>query len=74
MYDVTDHGPVTSYVGIEFTRNREARTGFISMKKYTQKVIANFGMANCNAVNTPYICSEKRFRNNGTRNQLNLVK
>ena len=54
-YDVTDHGPVTSYVGIEFTRNREARTGFISMKKYTQKVIANFGMANCNAVNTPYV-------------------
>jgi hypothetical protein len=54
-YDVTDHGPVSSYVGIEFTRNREARTGFISMKKYTQKVIANFGMANCNAVTTPYV-------------------
>jgi len=37
---VTENGPVTAYVGMEFTRNREARTGFISMKKY---------MAKCNA-------------------------
>jgi len=36
-YDVTDHGPVTSYVGIEFTRNREARAGFISMKNGIRK-------------------------------------
>ena len=56
---VTENGPITSYVGMEFTRNREARTGFISMKKYTAKVIENFENdfenANGNAVDTPNI-------------------
>ena len=52
---VTENGPVISFVGMEFTRNREARTGFISMKKYMVKMIENFENENGNAVDTPNI-------------------
>ena len=42
-YSVTDHGDLTTYVGLEFTRDREARTGKITMTNYINKVLMTFG-------------------------------
>ena len=54
-YSVTDHGDLTTYVGLEFTRDRAARTGKITMTNYINKVLTTFGMLDCNAVGAPYV-------------------
>ena len=54
-YSVTDHGDLTTYVGLEFTRDRAARTGKITMTNYINKVLTTFGMIDCNAVGAPYV-------------------
>ena len=49
----TDEGEVEQYLGCEFVRNREARTGELRQSAYAQRVLKRFDMQDCVPVKTP---------------------
>ena len=53
-FTVRHHGPISSYCGLEFTRNEKEGTGKISMKKYTQKVAEEFLPKGIRPVSCPF--------------------
>jgi hypothetical protein len=59
-FNMKDLGPVTWYLGIKITRDRQARTITLSQKAYFQKVLERFQMADCNPVKTPMKPSAQR--------------
>ena len=49
-FTTTDMGHVSLVLGMQITRDREARTLTISQEHYTKSILARFGMARCNPV------------------------
>ena len=49
-FTMTDMGDVSMVLGMQITRDREAKTLTISQDHYTKSVLARFGMGECNPV------------------------
>ena len=52
-FDMTDLGPLTTFLGREIQRNQTSRTLFLSQIKYVNKMLQTIGMQNCNPAVTP---------------------
>ena len=53
-FNGVDHGPITTYIGLQFRRDRATRTGEITMTKYIAKCLKQFGLENIPAQAHPY--------------------
>lgn len=56
---INDLGEITIYVGISITRFRTQQKIEIHQTSYIDKILASFGMTNCNPVATPMLESER---------------
>ena len=52
-YTIRHHGPISVFCGMEFSRDRKARTGKISMLKYSEKLAKEFLPSGYRAVKSP---------------------
>jgi len=53
-FQIKRHGPITSYCGLDFVRNRADRTGEIKMEKYIEKMLKTFALEDINPSSLPY--------------------
>lgn len=58
-YDMTDLGELHYCLGVEFARDRVARTITMSQARYLEEVLKRFGMEDCKAIGTPLDTKEK---------------
>ena len=49
-YEMTDLGKLHFCLGVEFTRDRDARTITMSQGKYVEEVLERFGMQDCKPI------------------------
>jgi hypothetical protein len=52
-FKVKDLGPISHFLGMRVTRNRENRTVYIDQKSYVQQIIERFRMDSATPVSTP---------------------
>ena len=52
-FDMTDLGELTTFLGLEISRNREKRTLHLSQSRYIAKILDLHGMQNSNSAVTP---------------------
>jgi hypothetical protein len=52
-FKMTDLGPISLCLGMEIHLDRDHRTITLSQARYTQDVLARFGMADCKPASTP---------------------
>ena len=52
-FQMTDLGPLRTFLGLEIQRNRETRTLHLSQTKYIQKILQLHRMELCNPASTP---------------------
>jgi hypothetical protein len=52
-YEMTDLGELYYCLGVEFARDRVARTITMSQAKYMEEVLNRFGMEDCKPIGTP---------------------
>jgi transposase InsO family protein len=53
MYEMTDNGPITSFLGMEIERNRKLKNLNLTQKRYVADALTKFNMNDCNPVSTP---------------------
>ena len=53
-FNGVDHGPITTYIGVQFRRDRATRTGEITMTKYITKCLTRFGLEKLPVQKHPY--------------------
>lgn len=58
-YNMTDLGELHHCLGIEFKRDRVARTITLSQKHFIQEVLERFGMQDCKPIGTPLDANSK---------------
>jgi hypothetical protein len=54
-FELKDLGPVSTYLGIEISRNEEGRVLYLSQEKYALKLIRKFGMQSAAPCDTPIV-------------------
>ena len=52
-FRMTDMGPISTYLGMDISRDLDAKTLTISQFKYVRKILADHGLENCSSVSTP---------------------
>lgn len=52
-FGITDLGPVTKYLGVQFIRNRTSRELWMHQEEYIMYLLEEHGMTNCNPVSLP---------------------
>ena len=52
-FEMTDLGPLTSFLGIEIRRSRPGRTLHLSQSRYIATILERHGMSTCAPVSTP---------------------
>ena len=52
-FEMTDLGPLTSFLGMEIRRSRPGRTLHLSQSKYIATILERHGMSTCALVSTP---------------------
>jgi len=52
-WEITDHGPISWFLGFEIKRDRKARTISINQSAYIQRVLEKFNLTNAKPVSTP---------------------
>ncbi|KAJ3557795.1 hypothetical protein NP233_g11654 [Leucocoprinus birnbaumii] len=52
-FDITDIGKLEYILGIQVTRDRNARIIYLDQSAYIQKLVTRFGMENCHPIQTP---------------------
>ena len=58
-YDMSDLGELHYCLGVEFTRQRAARTITMSQSKYVEEVLKRFNMEGCKSIGTPLDVKQK---------------
>jgi len=58
-FDVRDLGPATYFLGMELSRDREARSLKLTQKKLTGELISRYGLADARARSMPHATGEK---------------
>ncbi len=58
-YDMSDFGELHYCLGVEFTRQRAARTIIMSQSKYIEGVLKRFAMEGCKFIGTPLDMKDK---------------
>ena len=58
-FDVRDLGPADYFLGMELSRNREARTVTLTQKKLTRELVERYGMASAKPRSVPLAAGEK---------------
>jgi hypothetical protein len=53
MFEITDNKEPTLHLGCGINRHRESRTLKLDQHSYTESILRDFGMDNCNPVSTP---------------------
>ena len=59
MFDVRDLGEATFFLGMELTRDREARTLKLTQKKVTGELVGRYGLASARARSVPLGTGDK---------------
>ena len=62
-FAMKDLGPIKSFLGIEITRNRSAKTLKLCQKKYIESLLNRFGLASCKGAATPMEAKTKIQKN-----------
>jgi len=52
-FEMTDLGPLTSFLGLEIRRNRSLRTLHLSQQRYIDTILTRHGMSTASTINTP---------------------
>ena len=52
-FEMTNLGPLCTFLGLEIQRNRTNQTLFLPQVKYINKILENMGMQDCNPTATP---------------------
>ncbi len=58
-FDLQDLGPATYFLGMELSRDREARSLKLTQKKLTGKLISRYGLADARVRSVPQAAEEK---------------
>ena len=53
FYELNDEGELSWYTGIKIVRNRQKREIYLYQPQYTENLLKNFNMQDCNPVKTP---------------------
>ena len=53
-FEMSDLGELHYCLGIEFKRNKEARTIMMNQRSYIEKVFKRFNMEKCKPIGTPF--------------------
>ena len=52
-WEITDHGPISWFLGFEIKRDQKAKTISINQSAYIQRVVEKFNLTNARLVLTP---------------------
>src|SRR5271170_1271081 len=52
-WEITDHGPISWFLGFEIKRDQEAKTISINQSAYIQRVVEKFNLTNAKPILTP---------------------
>ena len=58
-FEMNDLGELHYCIGVEFERNREARTIIMNQKSYIEEILKHFNMEECKPVGTPFDVNSK---------------
>ena len=58
-YDIKNFGRMQSILGMEWERNMNTQTSYLTQKRYTQAVLEKFGMSDCRPQSTPAIVQKE---------------
>jgi len=52
-YEMTELGPLTTFLGLEIKRNRHLRILHLGQQRYIEAILARHGMSTCTPIGTP---------------------